>query len=54
MSTYKASKIFGYRKKLSYCLLVPDWGWDQGKIGTCTIEVKMAAGEALEQRDLSV
>ena len=24
--------------------LVPGWGWDQEKAGTCVIEIKMAAG----------
>ena len=44
LSMRKVSELIGRVGKPSYPLLVPDWGWDQGKAGTCTIEVKMAAG----------
>ena len=37
-------KIIGHGEKPSYPLPVLDWGWNQGKAGTCAIEVKMAAG----------
>ena len=40
----KFSKIIGQRKTPYYLLLVPDWGLDQGKAGTYTIEVRMVAG----------
>ena len=30
--------------KPSYPLPVPNWGWDQGKASTCTIDVRMVAG----------
>ena len=37
-------KIIGQGEKPSYPLPVLDWGRNQGKAGTCAIEVKMAAG----------
>lgn len=49
----KASETIGQRKKL-YPTPVPDWGRFQGKAGTWAIKVKMAQGEVLDQRDLSV
>ena len=41
---HKASRLLNRMGEPSYPLLVPDWGWDQGKAGTCVIEVRMAAG----------
>ena len=33
---------------------VPDWGWDQGKAGTCATDIKTVQGAVLDQRGLSV
>ena len=54
LSTHKARKINLIVEKLSYSLLVQDWRWDQGKAGICAIKVKMAEGEVLDQRGLSL
>ena len=53
LSSWKASKLIRRRKKALWPSGT-DWGWDQGKAGTCAIEVKMAQEEVLDQRDLSV
>ena len=45
----KASKIIRQRK-LFPPLRYQIGGWDQGKISTCAIEVKMAQGAMLDQR----
>lgn len=44
LSMRKASKLIGYRGELSYPLPVFHWERDQGKAGTCALEVRMVAG----------
>ena len=48
----RRDSYIGHAKNPFSSPMVPDWRWDQGKEGTCTIEVKMAAGGGTRQKML--
>lgn len=49
-----ASHFGGIKTPPSLSPPIPDWRWEQGKVGICTVEVKMVQGEKLDHKGLSV